>query len=53
VVRDFTVIMIWGVIVGTYSTVYVATPVLYYLNIRAVKPAAETVPAPTARPSAS
>lgn len=52
VVRDFTIIMIWGVVVGTYSTIYVATPVLYYLNIRAAKPAAETVPAPTARPRA-
>jgi preprotein translocase subunit SecF len=34
VIRDFTVIMIWGVIIGTYSTIYIATPVLYYLNIR-------------------
>ena len=52
-IRGFTIIMIWGVIIGTYSTIYIATPVLYYLNLRAVKPAAETVPAPTARPSAS
>jgi preprotein translocase subunit SecF len=41
VIRDFTVIMIWGVIVGTYSTMYVATPILFYLNIRATKAAAE------------
>lgn len=34
VIRDFTVIMIWGVIIGTYSTFYVATPILYYLNLR-------------------
>ena len=33
-IRDFTIIMIWGVIIGTYSTIYIATPVLYYLNIR-------------------
>ena len=26
--------MIWGVVIGTYSTVYIATPVLYYLNLR-------------------
>ena len=26
--------MIWGVVIGTYSTIYIATPVLYYLNIR-------------------
>ena len=34
VIRDFTIIMIWGVIIGTYSTFYIATPVLYYLNLR-------------------
>ena len=34
VVRDFTVIMILGVIIGVYSTIYIATPVLYYLNLR-------------------
>ena len=26
--------MIWGVLVGTYSTVYIATPVLVYLDLR-------------------
>ena len=26
--------MIWGVVIGTYSTIYIATPVLYYLNLR-------------------
>jgi preprotein translocase SecF subunit len=35
VIRDFTVIMIVGVIVGVYSTIYIASPVLYYLNLRA------------------
>jgi preprotein translocase SecF subunit len=34
VIRGFTIIMIWGVIIGTYSTIYIATPVLYYLNLR-------------------
>ena len=35
VIRGFTIIMIWGVIIGTYSTIYIATPILYYLNLRA------------------
>ncbi|HWL68112.1 MAG TPA: protein translocase subunit SecF [Geminicoccus sp.] len=39
VIRDFTVIMIVGVIVGIYSTIYIAAPVLYYLNLRASSPA--------------
>ncbi len=34
VIRGFTIVMIWGVFVGTYSTIYIATPILYYLNIR-------------------
>jgi len=46
VIRDFTMIMIVGVIVGVYSTIYIASPVLYYLNLRAAGPApAKTVPA--------
>ena len=44
-----TVIMIWGVIVGTYSTIYVATPLLYYLHLRtgAGAPGAEKQPQPS------
>jgi preprotein translocase SecF subunit len=34
VIRGFTIIMIWGVVIGTYSTIYIATPVLYYFNLR-------------------
>ncbi|MCB2053542.1 MAG: protein translocase subunit SecF [Geminicoccaceae bacterium] len=34
VIRGFTLAMIWGVLVGTYSTVYIATPVLVYLDLR-------------------
>jgi preprotein translocase SecF subunit len=48
VIRGFTIIMIWGVIIGTYSTIYIATPVLYYLNIRAT----ETPKAPAGQPAA-
>ena len=36
VIRDFTVIMIVGVVVGVYSTIYIAAPVLYYLNLRSI-----------------
>ncbi|MFO1039402.1 MAG: protein translocase subunit SecF [Geminicoccaceae bacterium] len=37
VIRDFTIIMIWGVVIGTYSTIYIATPVLWYLNLRSTE----------------
>ena len=34
VIRDFTIAMIWGVLIGTYSTVYVAAPMLLHLHLR-------------------
>ena len=34
VIRDFSFAMIWGVIIGTYSSICLAVPVLLYLNIR-------------------
>lgn len=36
VIKGFTFAMIWGVLVGTYSTIYIASPVLYYLNLRSI-----------------
>ena len=36
VVKGFTFAMIWGVIIGTYSTIYIAAPVLVYLNLRSI-----------------
>ncbi len=33
VLRGFTSAMIWGVFVGTYSSVFIASPVLLYLNL--------------------
>ncbi|MGD9511271.1 MAG: protein translocase subunit SecF [Geminicoccaceae bacterium] len=49
VIQGFTIIMIWGVIIGTYSTIYIATPILYYLNLRtaAEKEKAQQAPATT------
>lgn len=34
VIRGFTAAMIWGVFVGTYSSIFVAAPVLLFLNVR-------------------
>ncbi len=33
-IQGFTFALIWGVLVGTYSTLYIATPALLALNIR-------------------
>ena len=48
VIQGFTFALIWGVIVGTYSTIYIATPLLLYLNARA-EPVEATRPAAAAR----
>ena len=34
VIESFTVAMIWGVVVGTYSSIFIACPALLYLKIR-------------------
>ncbi len=34
VIRGFTFAMMWGVVVGTYSSVFVAAPVLSWLDVR-------------------
>ena len=43
VIRGFVVAMIWGVLIGTYSSVYVASPILVHFHLRR---AGEQVPAP-------
>ena len=34
VIRGFTLAMIWGVFVGTYSSIFIASPVLIYLGVK-------------------
>ena len=34
VIRDFSFAMIWGVIIGTYSSISLAVPLLLHLNVR-------------------
>jgi preprotein translocase subunit SecF len=37
VLRGFSIAMLWGLVIGTYSSIYVAMPVLIYFNLRAGK----------------
>ena len=37
IIRSFTAAMIWGVLVGTYSSIFVAGPVLVFLKLRPAK----------------
>jgi preprotein translocase subunit SecF len=41
VLRGFSVAMIWGILVGTYSSIFVAAALLLYMNVRPVPAAAE------------
>ena len=34
VIKGFTFAMIWGVVVGTYSSIFVAAPLLNYLDVK-------------------
>lgn len=34
VLRGFSTAMLWGILVGTYSSIFIATPPLLYMNIR-------------------
>lgn len=34
VIRGFTSAMIWGIVVGTYSSIFIASPVLLFLDVR-------------------
>jgi preprotein translocase subunit SecF len=41
VIHDFALALLLGVIVGTYSSVFVASPILYAWRSRAPKPQAQ------------
>lgn len=49
VIRSFTFAMIWGVIVGTYSSIFIAAPVLIYLNLRRPSTDGDAAPADAAK----
>ena len=35
VIRSFSIAMIWGIFVGTYSSIFICSPMLIYLGVRA------------------
>ena len=34
VLKGFSIALLWGVVIGTYSSIYVAMPILIYFNLR-------------------
>jgi preprotein translocase subunit SecF len=53
VLRGFSIAMLWGVVVGTYSSLFIAAPILYYIRPRrtSTKERTEKVPAETQKAS--
>jgi preprotein translocase subunit SecF len=53
VLRGFSIAMLWGTLIGTYSSLFIAGPLLYYIqpNRRAIAKEPETTPARTSRAS--
>jgi preprotein translocase subunit SecF len=50
VLRGFSIAMLWGLVIGTYSSIYVAMPMLIYFNLRSGKEKAEAGETEEARP---
>ena len=40
VIRSFVAAMIFGIIIGTYSSIFIAAPLLIYFKLRPARPAA-------------
>jgi len=38
VLKGFSIAMLWGIVIGTYSSLFIAAPILYYIqpNRRAI-----------------
>ncbi len=51
VLRGFSIAMLWGMFIGTYSSLFIAAPILYYVqpNRRAIAKDAEPADARTRR----
>jgi preprotein translocase SecF subunit len=51
VLKGFSIAMLWGIVIGTYSSLFIAAPIIYYIqpNRRAV--AREPAPADAERPA--
>lgn len=45
VIRSFSIAMMWGIFVGTYSSVFICSPILIYLGVRTEAPAGTEEPA--------
>ena len=37
IIADFAFAMLWGIVVGTYSSIFIASTILVYVNVRRTK----------------
>jgi preprotein translocase subunit SecF len=53
VLKGFSIAMMWGIVIGTYSSLFIAAPLLYYVqpNRRTIAKSGETAAAGTERAS--
>jgi preprotein translocase subunit SecF len=53
VLRGFSIAMLWGIVIGTYSSLLIAAPILYYVqpNRRAIARTEESAEVPAERAS--
>jgi preprotein translocase SecF subunit len=53
VLRGFSIAMLWGIVIGTYSSLFIAAPVIYYVqpNRRRIARGEEAAAAPAERAS--
>jgi preprotein translocase subunit SecF len=51
VIRSFSLAMIWGIFVATYSSIFICSPMLIYLGLRIEGPAAAPVPEGKPKPA--
>jgi preprotein translocase subunit SecF len=42
VLRGFSIAMLWGIVIGTYSSLFIAAPLLYYIRPKHTGPARST-----------
>jgi len=53
VLRGFSIAMMWGIIVGTYSTIFVAAPMLVYMNLRRDRSSGDMTPGAAPAPKSA
>ena len=50
--RGFAIALSWGIVIGTYSSIFVAAPMLIYMHLHGIRAKVSTAPADTVAASA-